>query len=125
MDIIVLLSGEFVMADTPLEVVVTNGLLEVGAAGDDVELGTRELASLSGWVNAVEALSPLLVEDTWSTQQEEGFTETHYTFTACVIGYAVIPPDDVSMVMAEFGGPSDVVASSVGELGVCSLTDVV
>ena len=67
MDIIVLLSGEFVMADTPLEVVVTTGLLEVEAAGDDVELGTRELASLSGWVNADEALSPLLVEHTWPT----------------------------------------------------------
>ena len=55
------------MADTPLEVVATTGLLKVGAAGVDVELGTREPASLSGWVNAVEALSPLLVEDTWPT----------------------------------------------------------
>ena len=64
---------------------VTTGLLGAGVAGDDVELRTREPASLSGWVNAVEALSSLLVEDTWPTQQEEGFTETHYTFTACVI----------------------------------------
>ena len=125
MDIIVLLSGDFVMVDTPLEVVVTTGLLEAGVAGDDVELGTREPASLSGWVNAVEALSPLLVEDTRPTQQEEGFTETHYTFTACAIGYAVIPPDDVSMVTAEFGGPSDVVATSLSEPDICSLTEIV
>ena len=38
-DIIVLLSGEFVMTDTPLEVVVTTGLLVAGAAGGDAELG--------------------------------------------------------------------------------------
>ena len=82
MDMIVLLSRNCVMADTPLEVDVITGLLE---AGEDVELRTREPASLSGWVNAVEVLSPLLVEDTWPTQQEEGFTETHNTFTACVI----------------------------------------
>ena len=74
------------MADTPLEVVVTTGLWTVaGAAGEDAELGTREPASLSGWVTAVEALSLLLVEDTWPKQQEEGFTATQYTFTACVI----------------------------------------
>ena len=80
-----LICGELV-PDTSLEVVVTTGLLEAGeAGGEDVEPRTREPASLSGWVNAVEALSPLLVEDTWPTQQEEGFTETHYTFIACVI----------------------------------------
>ena len=73
------------MEDAPLEVDVITGLLQVGAADEDAELNTREPASLSGWVNAVEALSPLLVEDTWPTQQEEGFTETHYTFTACAI----------------------------------------
>ena len=125
-DVIVLLSENFVMADTPLEAVVTNGLLEVGAAGVDVELRTREPAPLSSWVTAVEELSPLLVEDTRPTQQEEGFIETHCTFIACAIGYAVIPPGVVSAdsVMAEFGGPSDVVASSVGEPGICSLTEV-
>ena len=57
--------GELVVTDTPLEVVVTTWLLKAGAAGEDGELGTREPASLSGWVNAVEALSPLLVKDTW------------------------------------------------------------
>ena len=55
------------MADTPLEAVVTTGLLVAGAAGVDVELGTREPASLSGRVITVEALSPLLVEDTCPT----------------------------------------------------------
>ena len=55
------------MEDTPLEVDVITGLLKAGVAGDDVELSTREPVSLSGWVNAVEALSPLLVEDTWPT----------------------------------------------------------
>ena len=80
-----LICGEFVTPDTPIEVVVATGLLVAGVAGEDVEFRTREPASLSGWVNAVEALSPLLVEDTWPTQQEEEFTETHYTFTSCVI----------------------------------------
>ena len=41
--------------------------------------------------------------------------------------YAVIPPGDVSVdsVMAELGGPSDVLASSVSELDICSLTGAV
>ena len=83
-----LVRGEFVVLDTPIEVVViatvvvATGLLE---ADKDVELDTREPASLSDWVTAVEALSLFLVEDTWPKQQEEEFTETHYTFTACVI----------------------------------------
>ena len=41
------------------------------------------------------------------------------------LGYAVIPPDDVSMVTAEFGGPSDVVATSLSEPDISLLTDVV
>ena len=71
------------MEDTPLEVDVITGLLVAGVAGGDAELGTRESASLSCWVNAVEALSPLLVEDTWPTQQEEDSLK--HTFTACAI----------------------------------------
>ena len=87
-----------------------------------LEPRTRETASLSGWVIAVVALSPSLVEDTWPTQQEEGFTETHYTFTACVIRVCSY---DVAMVMAELDGPSNVVTSSVSELGICLQTKVV
>jgi len=35
-----------------------------------------------------------------------------------------IPPDDVPVEMAEVGKPSDVVASSAGELDICSLMDI-
>ena len=41
------------------------------------------------------------------------------------LGHAVIPPDDASIVTAEFGGPSDVVATSLSEPDVSLLTDVV
>ena len=66
-DITALLNGKFVMPDTPLEVDVITGLLKAGVGGWDAELGTREPASLSGWVITVEALSPLLVEETRPT----------------------------------------------------------
>ena len=38
-----------------------------------------------------------------------------------------VPPDDVTLdsVMAELGRPFDVVATSVGELDICTLTDAV
>ena len=48
-------------------------------------------------------------------------------FTACTmrICSSSIPPDDVPVEMAEVGKPSDVVASSAGELDICSLMDIV
>ena len=60
-------------------------------------------------------------------QIEEGFTEASCTIIAramriCSSG---IPPDDVPVVMAEVGKPSDVVVSSVNELDICSLMDIV
>ena len=126
-DIIVLLSAEFVMEDTPLEVDVITGLLQVGAADEDAEVGTREPASLSGWVNAVEVLSPLLVEDTWPTQQRKDSLKHIAPSLHVSLRYAVIPPgvSADSDITAELGGPSDVVASSISELDICSLTGVV
>ena len=49
----------------------------------------------------------------------------HFTAGAMRSCSSSIPPDDVSVVMAEVGKPSDVVASSVNELDIDSLMDIV
>ena len=115
-------------------------LLEGGEAGsEDGELCTEEPASLFSCPPVVGTiavalpvtvvvLSPLLVKGAWpnNNKRKEYHRNTlhHFTAHAMRICGSSIPPDDVLVVMAEVGKPSDVVASSAGELDICSLMDI-
>ena len=116
-------------------------LLEAEEAGsEDWECGTEEPASLLSRPPAVGTigvalpvivvvLSPLLVKGAWpkNNKRKEYHRNTSHHFTAGAMRScsSSIPPDDVSVEMAEVGIPSDVVASSVNELDIDSLMDIV
>ena len=70
-----------------------------------------------------------LVKGAWpnNNKRKEYHRNTSHHFTAGAMRScsSSIPPDDVSVEMAEVGKPSDVVTSSVNELDIDSLMDIV